>query len=309
MSHHNLNLLRTLQTLLDECHVTRTAERLNLTQSAISRQLSQLRDIFDDPLLVREGNNLLLTPRALSLKNKITGLLNQCDSLFEPVTFNPATWQGNVTLSSSDYVAQHILPDIISLLSDQAPNLNITYRLWSPEYLTQLGHLDIQLASTMITHIPDDLCKAKIGADRPVCVMRANHPLAKKQKLTINDFIDYHHISISGGGDKDSFVEEQLTKINRQRTIRHTVPFFGSALNTLCQTDMLLVIPEHIAINMKLLYDIHYTKLPIPTPRYQYWLIWHPKYNNEPSHQWLRNKALALTKNSMYSMASDSHEF
>ncbi len=270
MASHNLNLLHSFNVLLEECHVSKAAERLHITQSAVSRQLTQLRTIFQDPLLVREGNRLLPTPRALALKPRINSLLAECEELFEPVEFNPAHWRGKTVLSSSDYVAQYILPDIIEQLSEQAPHLDVTYKLWSPNLLNQLAETDIQLVSTMLPAIPEGLSGEPIGSDGPVCVMGAGHPLATSTSLTLEDFLHYHHISINGGGDKDSFVDQHLKSQGLQRTIRFSVPFFTSALNTLCRTDMLLVIPEHIAVNMQQFFPITFLPLPMPSPEHRY---------------------------------------
>lgn len=309
MKSHNLNLLRTLQVLLEECHVSRTAERLHITQSAVSRQLTQLREVFNDTLLIREGNRLLLTPRAEALKLKLGSLLAECNSLFEPVTFQPEQWQGKVVLSSSDYVAQYILPEVVEHLREHAPLVSVAYQLWSPKQFEQLADLDIQFVSTMLPAIPDGLCGEPIGADYPVCVMRSDHPLATADTLQLNDFLYYDHASVTGGGDKDSFVDLRLAEQGLSRRVKLSVPFFTSALNTICRSDMLLVIPEHIAVNMKQLFPITYFPLPISVPEHKYWLLWHPKYNNEPSHQWMRTLLLTTMRSSMYSMPMiNNHE-
>ncbi|MCG7584990.1 LysR family transcriptional regulator [Photobacterium sp. OFAV2-7] len=301
--HTNLNLLRTLQVLLDECHVSRTAARLYITQSAVSRQLNQLRELFNDPLLVRDGNRLLPTPKAEQLKHKLDGVLAECQSLFASDDFDPAQWQGKVVLSSSDYVAQYILPDIVERLQQQAPKLSLAYQLWSPEQFARLAELDIQLVSTMLPEIPVGLCGGSIGADYPVCVMRSDHPLVNKASLTVDEFVQYNHLRVSGGGDKDSFVDHNLAEQGLTRNIQFSVPFFGSAFHTVCRTDMLMVIPEHIAFNMKRLFPITYVSLPIPAPEHRYWLLWHPKYDSDAAHCWLREQVLDVLRSSMYSIS------
>lgn len=120
--------------LLEECHVSRTAERLHVTQSAVSRQLAQLRELCGDPLLVRQGNLLIPTPRALALKAKLDDLLSEFDHLLDDKPFEPADWQGELVVASSDYVAQYVLPDIASHFSQLAPQLDMAYRLWQPDF-------------------------------------------------------------------------------------------------------------------------------------------------------------------------------
>ncbi|WP_415720992.1 LysR family transcriptional regulator [Photobacterium ganghwense] len=302
LSQINLNLLRTLQVLMEECHVSRSAERLCLTQSAVSRQLNQLRELFADPLLIREGNRLLPTPRGLQLKLQVDAILEGCEALLVAPSFDPEQWQGPMIMASSDYVAQYILPDIVDRVQRQAPRLNLSYRLWSPEQISRLGELDIHLVSTMLPAIPDGLCGAQIGADFPVCVMRRGHPLALAPRLTLDDLVRYPHMRVSAGGDKDSFVERELSALGLQRTVKFSVPFFSSAFQTVSRTDMLLVLPEHIAMNMQALFDITYCPLPLTTPEHRYWLLWHPRYDADPAHRWFREQVMAVMQSSMYSI-------
>ena len=128
----NLNLLRTLHVLLQEAHVSKAAQRLHITQSAVSRQLAQLRDIWQDELLVRNGNVLVMTPKAEMLKAKLDTLMDDFDLLFAETVFDPENWFGELVLSSSDYVAQYVMPDVCKRLSTQAPNLTVSLRLWEP---------------------------------------------------------------------------------------------------------------------------------------------------------------------------------
>ena len=128
----NLNLLRTLHVLLQEAHVSKAAQRLHITQSAVSRQLAQLRDIWQDELLVRNGNVLIMTPKAEMLKAKLDTLMDDFDLLLAETVFDPENWFGELVLSSSDYVAQYVMPDVCKRLNAQAPNLAVSLRLWEP---------------------------------------------------------------------------------------------------------------------------------------------------------------------------------
>ncbi|MDH2433550.1 LysR family transcriptional regulator [Pokkaliibacter sp. MBI-7] len=302
----NLNLLRTLAVLLEEQHVTRAAERLCLTQSAVSRQLLQLRQALADPLLVRDGNRLLPTPRALAVQAQLRPLLQQCDALFSPQQFDPQLWQGHVRMASSDYAAHYILPDIVSTLAGAAPQLQLTYQLWLPQQLSQLADLPLELVATMLEAIPPGLEGLALGEDGPVCVMRQDHPLAQQQRLTVDDLLACEHLSLSGGGDKDSFVDLALAELGRPRRIRLHVPFFTSALRIISRSELLLIIPEHIARNMQADYAITYRPFDLPCPTHRYWLLWHPKYHDDVSHTWLRKVVFQCFEASLYSMASKS---
>jgi len=318
----NLNLLTTLRVLLEECHVSRTAHRLHLTQSAVSRQLSQLRELFSDPLLVRDGNQLIITPRAIQLQKKLNSIFHEFDELLNPEAFVPQNWQGEFVIASSDYVAQYVFPEVVSNLATQAPNISIQYQLWQPSYLSQLADSPIQLASTMLPEQPQGVSSMQIGCDRSVCVMRKGHPLAqslaqsitqylqKKQKvqskLSVDDLLAYSHIRVTGGGDKDSYLDKALQKIGKQRHIALKVPFFSAAFNVLGQSDYLMVLPFHIANNLSQHLDICFQPLPLDTPVHKYWLLWHPKHDQDLAHQWARNNIKQVMENSQYSIGYEA---
>ena len=298
----NLNLLRSLKVLLAECHVSQAADKLNITQSALSRQLAQLRELFADPLLVRDGNRLLPTPRALELQIKLDNVFNELDTLMEEGEFDPSLWSGEFILASSDYVAQYILPEIMQVFNEKAAKLSLNYKLWQPDYLQRLADSDIQLASTMLPESPADLSSIQIGKDYPVCVMSKDHPLAINEQLQVDDLLEYAHISVTGGGDKDSYIDQALAKLGHRRRIVLKVPFFSSALSSLCRSEHLMVLPEHIARHLQRHLPICYKTLPITTPLHKYWLIWHPKYDADPSHQWARKLIKGVMESSHYSM-------
>ncbi|MCC4815806.1 LysR family transcriptional regulator [Vibrio sp. 10N.222.54.F12] len=303
----NLNLLRSLHVLLEECHVSRAAQRLHITQSAVSRQLAQLRDLCGDPLLVRDGNKLVPTNRALLLKGKLDDLLGEFDHLLDDKPFDPQDWQGELVLASSDYVAQYILPIIVSEVSKDAPHINLAYRLWQPNFLETLNESGIHLASSMFPKKPDHVSSIKLGEDKSVCLMRASHPLAKQSAISSEDIVSYSHIKVTGGGDKDSYSDIALKKQGHKRRIALQVPFFSSAGNVLMQDDYLMIVPEHIAYNLGRHLDVAYFSLPFETEMHTYWLMWHPKYDNDSAHKWAREKAFKAIQKSSYNISMISN--
>lgn len=302
LNHLNLNLLRSLHVLLEECHVSKAAERLNLTQSAVSRQLAQLREVCGDPLLVRDGNQLVATPRAVEMQVKLRELLAEFDALLADKPFEPQAWQQEFVISSSDYVAQYIIPDVVSVVVDQAPKVNIAYRLWQPDFLTKLEATGIHLASTMLAEPPEHLSYVKIGQDKSVCLMRKQHPLAQISAINCEQLTAYPHLKVTGGGDKDSNADIALKKLGFQRRIALKVPFFSAAVNALLSSDYLMVVPEHIARNLSQEAPLVYRALPFDTDAHQYWLMWHPKFDADKAHQWMRSNVLKAMQTSSYSI-------
>ncbi|PFG57913.1 DNA-binding transcriptional LysR family regulator [Vibrio sp. ES.051] len=298
----NLNLLRSLHVLLDECHVSRTAERLHITQSAVSRQLAQLRELCGDPLLIRQGNQLIPTPRALMLKSKLDALLAEFDHLLNDKPFDPQDWQGELVIASSDYVAQYVLPDIASHLSERAPQLDLAYRLWQLEFIDKLHDLGIHLACSMYPTKPEGVSSINIGSDKSVCVMKASHPLAEYSSISAEQLISYSHIKVTGGGDKDSSTDLALKDLGLARHITFKVPFFSAAVNRLVSSEHLMVVPEHIAYNLAKHWPLVNKPLPLDTSIHEYWLMWHPKYDNDPAHRWVREQMRAVMQVSEYSI-------
>ncbi|MDA0148119.1 LysR family transcriptional regulator [Vibrio sp. LaRot3] len=302
ISHINLNLLRSLQVLLQECHVSLAAQRLNLTQSAVSRQLAQLRELTADPLLVREGNQLVPTSRALSIQAKLNQILGEVDELLSDRPFEPSQWQQEFVFSSSDYVAQFIVPEVTALLAEQAPSVDFSYQLFKPNYLHELHPRGIDLASTMLPHQPEHLSSIKLGQDYSVVLMRQQHPLSLVEMLSNEDIVRYPHLKVTGGGDKDSHADLQLKQQSYKRRIAVKVPFFNVAVDTLLTSDLLMIVPEHIALTLCNKAALTYKALPFTTSPHQYWLMWHPKFDGDAAHQWMREQILNVMTHSTYSI-------
>lgn len=301
----NLNLLRSLHVLLHEAHVSRAAKRLYITQSAVSRQLAQLREMCSDKLLVRQGNQLILTPKAQSLKQRLDSLFNELEQVLQDSTFEPETWQSELVISSSDYIAQYVLPDICARLSEQAPHLKVTFRLWQPEYIDNLHELGIDIASTILPKKPKGVSSSYLGQDVSVVVMSKQHPLATKNKLSLEAFVSFPHIKITGGADKDSNIDSHLKTLNMQRKVLLQVPFFTAAMSRMQSTDYLMVIPQHIAKHLSEYWPIIYHDIPFHLEANHYWLVWHTKYDNDVAHKWAKEQIQLTLQSSQHSIHLD----
>ncbi len=289
MERLNLNLLRALAVLLEQRNVTRAATELRLTQSAISRQLSQLREYFGDPLLVREGNDYLLTTRAQQLKPRLQELLQQIDNLRQEAAFDPALCNRRFAFACTDYVANYIFPDVLSCLHSQPNQIDMSYKIWQSQWLENLGSRPIDFAATMISKVPDNLYGIYLGNDEPVLLMHREHPLTEQQVLDIDQLLAYPFVSLTIGGDKDSFFDTELNRLHKQRRIAFEVPFYTAAFNVVSNTEMLLIVPRHIAHKACELYELTYCALPMErVPEHNYYLIWHSIHQHDSAHRWLR---------------------
>jgi DNA-binding transcriptional LysR family regulator len=296
----NLNLLRSLDVLLETRNLTTAAKALGLTQSALSRQLLQLREQTGDPLLIREGQRYLLTQQAESLRGPLKTMLANMETLLNAPDFEPALCTRQFSICGSDYIAEHMLPELMQSLSIQAPHLRVDLRMWEPGHYRLLADEGVDLVPVIADAIPDNLHGRPMGEDKPVCMMRKSHPLAQQSAISLEDYISYPQIKIAGGGDKNSLIDQHLARLGLKRNIRLSVPFYSSALKFTTDNDLLLTIPVHIAIALAKKADIVWKPLPFEVPSYRYWLLWHARNHHDPAHQWFRKQFYDVLQRSMY---------
>lgn len=291
----NLNLLRSLDVLLDTGNLTSAAAILGITQSALSRQLVQLRGQLDDPLLVREGQRFLLTQRAQSLRGPLKTVLQSLDSVLAGPVFAAATCTRRFSLAGSDYLADHMLPALAATVRQQAPQASVDFHLWEPAYYRLLSDEGVDLVATIADVLPENLYGREMGQDKPVCVMRHNHPLARLP-LTLQEYLQWPHLRVTGGSDKDAFVDQHLASQGLRRHISLTVPFFSSALKAIAGDNLLWTVPEHMAIKLASQIPLARHPLPFAVPEYRYWLLWHARNHHDLAHQWFRQQVFDVLR-------------
>ncbi|MBO0502342.1 LysR family transcriptional regulator [Aeromonas veronii] len=303
----NLNLLPTLKVLLETRNISRAAELLHLSQPSISKQLAQLRSEFDDELLVREGQRWLLTPRAELLAAQLADSLGALERLYEAPGFDPSRCERVFRLASSDYVAQHILPDICAALAKEAPLAALEYSLWDKRQLPQLWQSELDLVSTITEQVPDQIRGLHQGEDRLAVLMGCHHPLAGKA-LSLDDYLAWPHLQVSGGGDKDSPVEQVLAPQGLSRRWFARVPFFQAAVEVLLRTDCLMTTPAHIAWQLSCGLELTFVDLPFATRDQQYHLLWHQRHHKDPAHRWFRELAYPFLRDHLQRTVGESRK-
>jgi len=150
-------LLPSLLSLLNTRNITESAKALNVTQSAMSKTLTQIREAFNDPILVREANHFVLTQRGEALKEQLPSLIQTLDNLYLPKELDITSCQRKFVLASSDYVSQFILADICAKMVEDAPEVIIEYQLWQKNWLHELSQRPVDLVSTIVDEIPENL--------------------------------------------------------------------------------------------------------------------------------------------------------
>jgi DNA-binding transcriptional LysR family regulator len=283
----DLNLLKTLDALLDERNVTRAAERLSLTQPAVSGMLMRLRENFDDPLFVRAQRGIVPTLRALALAAPIKQILNEIENILQPQTFDPATATMTLALAATDYALCAMVVPFISALRQQAPGIKVSViPVDSSRLIGQLERGDIDMALTTPESTPGELHTRRLFDERYVCIMRGDHPAAADGRITLDRFCSLDHALVSySGGNFTGVTDEALAKLGRVRRVMLSVTSFLVLPDLLRVSDLMAVVPRRLALNSEGLAIID---PPLDIPGFTKTLAWHERTERDAGHRWLR---------------------
>jgi DNA-binding transcriptional LysR family regulator len=292
---YDLNLLVTLEALLDEGSVTRAAGRLNLSQSAVSAALERLRDVFADPLLVRTGNRMEATPFARQLQGPLkTALASVSLALARPQRFDPAKARLHVRLALSDYAGLLILPRLYRAIAVEAPGISLEVVPKPAEVvLSRLVAGDVDLATAVDPPEGRDLFNAPLVDEAFVCVMRAGHPLARG-RLTVTRLLDHAHVVVTAHGASAALVDRALSARGLRRRTPVSVPLFASAFALLAESDLVAILPERLSRGEAARFGLVLRKPPLAVPPYTLSIVWHRRTAHDPTHRWLRDRLLSL---------------
>jgi DNA-binding transcriptional LysR family regulator len=239
----DLNLLVALQILLEERNVTRAAERLSVSQPALSKTLQKLRDSFEDELFTRTSHGLVPTPRAEELGLDLPTLLETIEQVLGDTEFSADTYAGSFKLLMPPILCESLLPSLMAELLDTAPNVQVIMAEVPPNYQEQLKKGEADFAAFVALETERDILAEPIAAIAPRCYMRVEHPLAKKD-MSLQDFLAYPHLRLYLPGltrENTSMVDDVLGQYGVHRSIALETTQFSSAVGVLTRTDALLV--------------------------------------------------------------------
>jgi DNA-binding transcriptional LysR family regulator len=287
MSMPDLNLLVTLDVLLAEGSVVRAARRLRLSPSAMSRALARLRETTGDPLLVRAGRGLVPTPRALKLRERVSQLVKDGESVLRPAEkLNLRQLVRTFTLRTSEGFVENFGPDLIARVSEEAPGVRLRFVQKADKDSASLrdGSVDLETGVVGKTTGPEVRART-LFQDRFMGVVRKGHPLSQGE-ITPSRYATGRHISVSRRGSGEGPIDEALKLLGLEREIVTIVTGFSTALALARASDLIANVPErHTGI---LRAGMHSFPLPVATPGITVSLLWHPRLDADSAHRWLR---------------------
>ena len=292
LSRTDLNLLLTLQVLLETHSVSAAARELHLTQSAISKALARLRLQFDDPLFLRASKGLVPTPFAQRLQRPLHDWLEMAAGLFVHEDFDPATWRGEFMLVAHDYLHVTLVPRLLALLRQRAPGVTLKVHSQYSNQLKglELGELDFVL-NLQFSNLSAEFQSDVMYTDAPVILARKAHPLRKK-RWTRDDLLRYPRIALRVP-DMDKFLMFQpragQPPLSQLWPAAYETDNLTVALATVSRTDCLLLAGGVLnGLGTRAL-----TFEPLPstqTPPFElaYCLVSHRRVQSSAPHEWLR---------------------
>jgi len=303
LNRFDLNLLLALDALLQERNVTRAAERLLLSQPAMSAALARLREFFGDQLLVRVGRELELTPRGRALLEPVHETLLKAQAVLgaQPM-FDPATAQRTFKMMIPDFVVPWLMPGTLQRMLQSAPGIRIELESWSangPARLVEGAiHLLVALDSPRILGLasfPDSLCSARLQSMRWVCAVSADHPVIRDE-LTREQFLTHPHIYVRAEGDALPVADAVRRHLRIELDVRVTTEDVLEIPFMLPGTPLIALMPEGLARQLATCLSIKTFEIPggmVPSRRVD--LFWHRREESDPGHAWMRELIVAAS--------------
>lgn len=291
----DLNLLLALDALLDERSVTRAATRAGVTQSGMSRSLGRLRALLKDPILVRAGGGMLLTPRAEELQPELREALRRLDAVMgrEPA-FDPSTARRAFRVATADYTMVVLVPALLARLEREAPGVELVAGpLPSPlegELLS--GALDVAVAPPRPSS--PGMVWTRLFADRNVCIAGRGPP---GKSLSLEAYCSLPHLVVSAQG-RASRVDEVLERRGLRRRVALRVPSFLLAPLLVARSDLVATVPARVAQRVAGPLSLRVYELPLPLPEFTVALGWHERFREDPAHAWFRRTVVAAARES-----------
>ncbi|MEZ5571615.1 MAG: LysR family transcriptional regulator [Halioglobus sp.] len=286
----DLNLLISLQVLLEEKSVSRAAQRLFITQPAMSKTLTRLRALFDDELFTRSSHGMQPTPRAIELAAGLNTIVGDISHLLAGNSFNPAAVSGEISLALSEHIAVILLPRLLATLSTEAPRLSVRVITRIENQLEELalGNLDFAIAVKRANYSADYRVE-NLGGSPLGILVRTGHPLTNNQ-ITEERLSKFPFIRLYASSQELAEVQQNTASIapdaaHPMATLE--ISHLLTSLEVLRQTDYFMPAPAYLLQQSGATVGI--TGLPLPGEAdvaIHYALVAHKRTSNSPLHNW-----------------------
>jgi len=304
MPQTDLNLLIALETLLEDGSVAGAARRLGLSASAMSRTLARLRATTGDPLLVRAGREMVLTPYAETIRERTRDALHEARAVLRPSHTEPdlSTLRQTFTIRANDGFVEAFGSPLIAAATTIAPHVRLRFASKPEKSANPLRDGSADLEIGVLGEMGPEVRLQALFRDRFMGVVRKGHPLERDGKITAERYVAFGHVVASRRANASGPVDDALALLGLERTIVAVVPGFPAALAVARTSDLIALIPAsfvcaHTACREGAASaDIHAFDLPVATEQITVSQMWHPRVEVDPVHRWLRQLVLSVCR-------------
>ncbi|WP_395490980.1 LysR family transcriptional regulator [Cedecea davisae] len=298
MSEPDLNLLLALDTFLAEGSVAGAARRLGLSASAMSRTLSRLRTATGDPLLVRAGRNMVLTPYAEAIRERARNATLEARSLLSPsrTELDLTTLDSVFTLRANDGFVEAFGPALIAAAEREAPGVRLCFMPKPEKGSRHLREGLVDLEIGVLGEMGPEIRLQTLFRDSFVAVVRAGHPLVQSENITPEQYIAWGHVVTSRrGGIPHGPVDVELAELGLKRNIAAVVPSFPASLRVAQASDLIALVPASFVVSQPA-GQLYAFALPVATRQITVSQMWHPRSEADLAHRWLRQLVLSVCR-------------
>ncbi|MFK8047692.1 MAG: LysR family transcriptional regulator [Halioglobus sp.] len=295
----DLNLLVYLDALLRERNVTQAANQLNLSQPAMSNGLRRLREMFDDPLLVRTSEGMTPTERALELEPQIREVLLNIDTAVQPRSaFEPENAQRVFRIMASDYAESTLLPTVLGQLRTLAPGLTLDIMTPSDVSFLDVERGKVDMVINRFDSMPQSFHQIHLWNDTFSCVLSPENPVLKD--FSLENYLKANHVWVSKTGmgvgvgvnpddvQRLGWVDAALNALGKKRQIRVFTRHYQAAMTMAEQNDLIVTLPSRAA-NLKVGNPrVVLREPPLDIPELELKMAWSPLLQHNPANKWLR---------------------
>jgi DNA-binding transcriptional LysR family regulator len=295
----DVHLLRCIDALMAERSVSRSAERLNLSQPAMSHALARLRRLFDDPLLVRAQSEMVPTRRALELREPVRRILAEIDGVVaRTAVFSAETSRMKFVLTAPEYVEYVVAPKLLRRLQSEAPGIDIEIRTphaeRSLEWLEQ-GEIDFRMA--WLRDPPLTLHSKLLFRDQFVCLVRKGHPQIRG-RLSLEQYFSLPHVRSRFVRNSTSgrVIDEVVASYGKKLRIALLMQNFLTVFYTVAHSDLIATVPARLAKGLAEELPLQILEPPLNVPDMRIGVYWHERTHKEASHRWFRQILAEVAK-------------
>jgi DNA-binding transcriptional LysR family regulator len=291
----DLNLLVVFDQLLAEGRVSKVADKLGLSQPAVSNALARLRKLTDDALFLRTTRGMQPTPFAQQLAEPVAHALGLIHgAINQKTSFDPATARRSFTVGMTDIGEIYFLPTLMDELARVAPGVAMsTVRNTAVNLREEMeaGHID--LAIGLLPQLKGGFFQRRLFMQRYVCLFRKGHRLDKR-KVSLAEFSSAEHVVVVSEGTGHGKVDQLLARSGVSRNVRLTVPHFVAVGHLLSRSDMVATVPERLAQALAGPFELSWAAHPATLPEIAINMFWHAKVHKDPANEWLRGLIFRL---------------